>query len=399
MVRNNPGNPVTGSNLFGRKQLIDRLWERLQVGTHLQLTAPRRVGKTSLMLELKRVPRPGWHVIYLNVEGSNTPGQVVAQILVSIATHPELRTWLEGVTNHVPFRHSIQSLLGRFKSATVGDVTIELEQAIGRDWLSEAKGLGDRLSELPANQRLLIILDELPILLGRMFRSAAGREEAIQFLDVLRALRQRADLGTRVQFIVGGSVGLSTVLQRHRASATANDLYPQPVPAWSRPTADAFLSAVATGEKMPLSPEVRTAILDKFEEFIPFHLQLMIATMRDAMDGGADTITVALVDRAYQGVVRHPHLNHYAERLQEELSPEDHSIARGILKALSVAKNGLTAKALAAKLASANIAEMCRLLEDEGYITQTDGSRIQFRTEVLRLYWKQRQATFDGDYA
>lgn len=399
MVRNNPGNPVTGPNLFGREQLIDRLWERLKMGTHLQLTAPRRVGKTSLMRELERAPQPGWHVIYLNVEGSNTPGQVVAQILANIATHPELRTWFEGVTTRFPFRQSIQSLVGRFKSATIGGVKVELEQAIGRDWLSEAEGLGDRLCELPSNQRLLIILDELPILLGRMFRSAAGREEAIQFLDVLRALRQRADLAARVQFIIGGSIGLSTVLQRHRASATANDLHIQQVPAWSRPTADAFLTAVAIGERMPLSPEVRNAILDKFDEYIPFHLQLMIATIRDAMDGGTDTITIALVERAYLGVVQHPHLNHYAERLQDELSPEDHRIARGILKALSAAKNGLTAKALAAKPPSANTAEMCRLLEDEGYITQTDGSRIQFRTEVLRLYWKQRHATFDGDYA
>jgi len=43
------GPPVTGEEFFDREELLHEIWEILGKGSIL-LTAPRRVGKTSLVL-------------------------------------------------------------------------------------------------------------------------------------------------------------------------------------------------------------------------------------------------------------------------------------------------------------------------------------------------------------
>ena len=48
------GSWVTGERFFGREQDLRVLAERVREGTHTLLSAPRRVGKTSLVRELLR---------------------------------------------------------------------------------------------------------------------------------------------------------------------------------------------------------------------------------------------------------------------------------------------------------------------------------------------------------
>ena len=56
-MRNIIGPPVVGDDLYGRDYELARLWEHLENGEHILMLAPRRVGKTSLMLELKSSKR------------------------------------------------------------------------------------------------------------------------------------------------------------------------------------------------------------------------------------------------------------------------------------------------------------------------------------------------------
>ena len=49
-MRNITGQAVVGDDLYGRDYELDRLWERLEQGEHILMLAPRRVGKTSLIV-------------------------------------------------------------------------------------------------------------------------------------------------------------------------------------------------------------------------------------------------------------------------------------------------------------------------------------------------------------
>ena len=91
-MRNMTGQAVVGDDLFGREYELGQLWEKLGQGEHLLMLAPRRVGKTSLMLELHRDPRQNWDVVYVDLEYGDSPADCVAAILAGLAAHPTYRS-------------------------------------------------------------------------------------------------------------------------------------------------------------------------------------------------------------------------------------------------------------------------------------------------------------------
>lgn len=59
------GPPVTPDDFFNREEIIENLWDTLEHHSVL-LAAPRRVGKSSLMLKLIMEPRAAFEVLWLD---------------------------------------------------------------------------------------------------------------------------------------------------------------------------------------------------------------------------------------------------------------------------------------------------------------------------------------------
>src|SRR4030088_1720343 len=65
------GGPVPASDLVGRETYIRRLVERLGDGNHVLVAGPRRIGKTSIILEvLRRLRRRGALTGYVDCLGA-----------------------------------------------------------------------------------------------------------------------------------------------------------------------------------------------------------------------------------------------------------------------------------------------------------------------------------------
>ena len=65
------GGPVPASDLVGREAYIRRATARLADGSHILIAGPRRIGKTSVMLEvLRRLRRKGLHTAYVDCMGA-----------------------------------------------------------------------------------------------------------------------------------------------------------------------------------------------------------------------------------------------------------------------------------------------------------------------------------------
>ena len=204
-MRNVIGQAVVGDDLYGRDYELARLWEMLEQGEHILMLAPRRVGKTSLMLELRRAPRENWNVIYVDVERGDGPADFVAAVLAALAAGRRYRSRFETI----PFSGAVKDVLGRFQSVSVDvDVLrVELKGAIGREWDHAADQLQARLTNLPtAGANLLIIVDELPFLVSRMLRTAERKHDAEMLLSRLRHWRQAPELRGKVRTLVGGSI-------------------------------------------------------------------------------------------------------------------------------------------------------------------------------------------------
>lgn len=62
------GKPVKGKNFIGREKEIALLMEYMKMGQSVVLIAPRRFGKTSLILEvLQRLKKQGYYTAFIDV--------------------------------------------------------------------------------------------------------------------------------------------------------------------------------------------------------------------------------------------------------------------------------------------------------------------------------------------
>ena len=329
-MRNITGPPVVDDDLYGREYELARLWERLEQGEHVLMLAPRRVGKTSLMLELRRAARKDWDVIYVDVEDAAGPADCVAAIVA-------------------------------------------------------------------AGSNLLIILDELPLLISRLLRTGERRHDAELLLSRLRHWRQAPALRNRIRTLIGGSIGLEGILRRAGLSGSINDPAPFHVESWGRSTAVEFLNRLGSDCDFRLDGESITHILELLQDPVPYHVQLFFSALRDACGGNPSGVSRKLIERCFEerlaGARGTAHLDHYAERLEIAFDEKEHDVARDILSRACLRKRGVKLTALGdlRGLSEPAVQSVLRDLEADGYLMRA-GSRIEFRSNLLRVWWRKHHA-------
>ncbi len=391
-VRNIIGQAVVGDDLFGREYELKRLREMLDQGEHVLMLAPRRVGKTSLMLELKREPPANWEVIYVNVEGGENPTDCIAAILASLAAIPQYRSRFQ----KIPFSSAIREVLQAFQSATIDiDVLkIELRGAIGRDWDSAAAQLQARLMKLPSAQdNLLIIIDELPVLISRMLRMPEGRNDAEILLSRLRYWRQGPEFRGALCTLVGGSIGLEGVLRRAGLSGSINDLAPFRLEAWDPGTAVTFLKELGKTYEFALGDNDISSILGLLQDPVPYHVQLFFAALRDHCKGDVACVSKEVIERTFSerlaGASGTAHLDHYATRLEIALEPNEYEVACAVLDHLSRYRNGTDLRQLDTlqQQGAGVFRSVLRILKADSYLIE-QGQLWRFRSNLLREWWE-----------
>jgi len=83
-MKNVIGNPARGENFYLRPDEIRKIKLRLESGAHLQVTAPRRVGKTSILMYFFDNQMPGYHFVYSDTEGINNHNDYFRKIYEEI---------------------------------------------------------------------------------------------------------------------------------------------------------------------------------------------------------------------------------------------------------------------------------------------------------------------------
>ena len=393
-MHNITGPPVVDDDLYGREYELARLWERLEQGEHVLMLAPRRVGKTSLMLELRRAPRKKWDVVYVDVEGAAGPADCVAAIVAELAADPRYRNRFEGI----PFSNAVKDVFARLQSVSVDVLRVELKDAMGREWEHAADQLLARLTSLPdTGSNLLIIVDELPLLVSRLLRAGDRRHEVELLLSRLRHWRQAPALRNRIRTLIGGSIGLEGILRRAGLSGSINDLAPFHVESWGRATAVEFLNRLGSDCDFRLDGESITHMLELLQDPVPYHVQLFFSALRDASDGNPSGVSRKLIERCFEerlaGARGTAHLDHYADRLEIAFDEREHDMARDILSRACRRAGGVRLAALGdlLRLSDRAVRSVLRDLEADGYVRNT-GSRIEFRSNLLRVWWRKHHA-------
>jgi len=387
------GPPVRGRDLWDREKEIEALWRALESSSVL-LSAPRRFGKTSLMLALLDQPREGWQAHYLDVEWVKGPEDFVAEIMAALIKRHRSRELLQEV------KRKIGGTLDRIEELEFVKFKLALRKSLQEGWQDKGKDLINLLKEV--EEKTIIIVDELPLLLLRIAREKNPRE-AEEFLLWLRGLRHIPELHDKGRWIFGGSIGIEKVLQRVGAGTKAiNDLHVLRVSEFSHETAKEFVKALLQKESGIGEPS--RELLDTFLEIIgvpiPYFLQILVRESLNEMERrGENTLSEDILKTAYEdGVLasyNRTYFEHYYERIEDYYDQGMAEIAKALLSQLARA-NSLSREELwnlymqktEGKGNEDDFSYLLSDLENDFYIIHdVTEERYRFATKVLQDWW------------
>ena len=266
-------NWVYGDRFFDRDAEIEALRERVENGTHTLLTGQRRMGKTSLVRELlRRLDHEGrFATVFVDLEAAMNGADAVAEMAIQAQSVQSIwrriQTWSA---------NRLGDIRDNVEEVEVSELKVRLRAGMDAgNWQRD----GDRFFEvLAANERPVVLaIDELSILVNRLlkghdYRITPERREATdRFMSWLR--RNCQAYPGQVCLVVSGSVGLGPILRQAGLSAQANVFAPLDLQPWSQATSMDCLAALARGQGINLSEEVRGEMCRRLRCCVPHHVQ------------------------------------------------------------------------------------------------------------------------------
>lgn len=389
------GAPVQGDNFYGRTKEIEDIWARLATD-HVLLTAPRRVGKTSIMYRLQTTAanRAEWFGgVYYSAEAAVDEIHFLAGLFAEIAKSPRC-----GHVESALARNRRGEVAGRVAKLSVASLSMELRNST-TTWTTLAAELQDAVQGLPPQGRLLVMVDELPVFLLRLLADDRGRAEA--FLSWFRSFRQgRPERSNDVRWLVAGSIGLTPLAAREHWTRLINDLRDSSVGELSAAEASGLLDALCQRHQVRVSDVVKRALLDRLGWPIPYFIQLIVDALRGLPPDGSDgNGAVKAVFAALCGPEARKNFAPWWERLHDELGATNAAAAARVLTACAESPLGVPSDTVDASLAGfwTDAARdeqrrwLLEILEHDGYLVYVD-KRWRFRSPLLREVWLERNS-------
>ena len=115
------GNWVEGSRFWDREDDIKLLIQKINDGAHISLVAQRRMGKTSLMKELKRQLNDRYTCLFIDLQKASTSADAIVEL--SLALKPIDSLW--GKTTKL-FSNALTSMVESVEELNLGEVGIKL---------------------------------------------------------------------------------------------------------------------------------------------------------------------------------------------------------------------------------------------------------------------------------
>jgi hypothetical protein len=386
------GNWVSGDRFWGREHEIHELSRLLRDGANVSITAPRRIGKTSLMREVARLLEGEFLAIHVDLQSALTPQDVVTELSVASREHRDLHRRVLDI-----FRVG----LGSVEELEVRELAVRIRKAIAPDWRSNA----DRLLEefVDSDPPVVVYIDELAILVNRLLNGTdysvtPGRVAMVdELMSWLRAATIRH--ARKIRFVIASSIGLAPVLSRARLSATINTFTSFELAPWDPTTALGALQALANASHIRWGEGAPEAVLDRLGVCIPHHVQVFWGhLLLDARRRNVFCVNAPDVERVFRtdmiGSSGHAELSHYEERLAFMLGEQMLPLAIDLLSEAAIA-GPLTipaARQLAADFKPKQLREVMDVLLHDGYL-HLEADVYAFPSAFLREWWKTRHQT------
>ena len=309
-------------------------------------------------------------------------------------------------------RARASELLGRIDAVQLpvpgaGTAGVKLRAAEGEDWSAVAT---DALRLMgTAQQTWLIYIDELPIFLYTILRSdsTGGVQRVRRFLDWFRNDVRGLPECRHIRWLVTGSVGLDTLVQRYQMADTINSLKHESLTQFADTLAAEMVVRLANRYELPLTAGEAQALVQAVQWPQPYYLQLVFNFLRQlAASTGqpAGELISKAIDHAVQPGADND-FHHWEQRLFMQLGRADAEHAVALLTVAAQGAGGARPEALLVELQRRmpddtedaqryKFVELRDILLRDAYwwLDESSGTRrYRFRLELLRRWWVRRQ--------
>ncbi len=375
------GQAATGDKFYIRKKLINKLWRRILTGNNILVAAPRRLGKTSIMLYCQENPQEHHEVIYIITESVNNQNEFYRKLVKEVVQKLETTKRISKFFKNIATTTSI-------KSISAEGISFENKEI---DYHEDFTNIVEQLDF--EDSKLILMIDEFAQTVENIMQDE-GDDSAIKFLESVREIRINPKISNKIQFLFAGSIGLENIVSRLNAVSTINDLYPFKVTPFTQEEAIDYI------QKIPLKDsgydfqiDDINYLLTRLEWNIPYFINIILDEVRSICeDNDSNIINKETIDQAFDNVLRNKmYFEHWHTRLRKSYKKNDYNFSKAVLNL--AAENPYITKAQIADLAvHLEILEehkdILSALEYDGYINNLEAQdKYVFNSPLLKAWW------------
>lgn len=399
--------PSTGTikdeKIIGRDKDIINILKSLRAQS-VTVEEIRRMGKTLLLRKLEytcnndlipEFSNDNFRAVYFSLQGKKNLGEVIELLIKRLS---EFKKWYQ-----IDFSKTydlVRKITGAVK-ATAGpiDVSINLPE-LKTSWKEIFfKLLEDISSTLEENdQKLILILDELPIMLWDWYKYERY-DEAIELLDILRERRQELEQ-RGLRFIYCGSIGIKVILQTLRdelgyTGEPTNDMAEYNLKPFSIEESEFLMECyIQSGFQInETEKKALLGIIHKLCNGLPFYIANLFIILQHEFDG---IITMKNIEESYNLILNEPKYQKAFNQLKERLEIYYSKKAKLMTKILSVLarqSDEIEESEIISQIENTNdeIKEILYTLVEDHYLLRTNNGgkrKYTFKYQIFKEWWR-----------
>ena len=353
------------------------------------ISAPRRIGKTSILFNLLENSNENYHCIYVITQSVYSENEYYKRLYKAIVDCDKLGTNTIKLTEKT--KGFLKNVIGKIKNINIDGVGgVEFNESSETNYKDKFIKL---IKSLPLDGHKIILLnDEFTQAIENIIKKE-GEHQAVSFLQYNREVRYDDYMKNNLLFIYTGSVGLENIVSRLSSIDLISDLNSIRIKPLKKEDATKFCNALLENAEFQINETLVEYMLEKIEWFIPFYIQLFIQEIDNIhIDEERINITKSMIDKAFNQMLEHRnHFEHWQSRLKKTFKKENYKFAEEILNHIA-RKKTITSNEILNLAVKRNLEDSykddIRVLVHDGYINnQEDIETYRFNSPILRTWW------------
>lgn len=372
--------PVAEGEFYFDRPYLDKIfWKKMRESHNVSIVAPRRVGKTSYMMNLLNKTEEGYKCLYLITESINNPNEFFKKVYKVIIT--QLNTGIK-------FKKFFESLFSRLEIKSISATEIEFGKA-DIDYFNEIIFLCRELKDFP--EMIVLLVDEFSQTIENIITDVS-KDAAKNFLHQCRELRQNPEIRSRISFVYTGSIGLDNLVLSIDEPRSISDLGNFIIPPLSDIEADSLITRIIDGDDHEFSENERQYFLTKLKWLLPYFIQVIMSEIENiCIERNTKKINKEIIDNAFKIALHNrSYFEHWLVRLRSIFKGNDFSCAKEILNT-AAKKDGIDPYELqdmVAKYKIEDTAVIVNTLIHDGYIIKDETvNKYRFNSPLLQSWW------------